>query len=99
MKRPLLVLAAAGSLLLALSAVDVALAQKAGGILKMCDPDSPVVCERVGMKIPVHPLHRLTFYFEIRERLERMPLTRHISRNVSFRPQGAGYICGNTTYD
>jgi glycine/D-amino acid oxidase-like deaminating enzyme len=51
------------------------------------------------MKIPVHPLHRLTFYFEIREQLERMPLTRHISGNVSFRPQGAGYVCGNTTYD
>ena len=56
------------------------------------------LCERLGMKIPVHPLHRLTFYFEIREQLERMPLTRHISGNVSFRPQGAGYICGNTTY-
>jgi len=59
----------------------------------------PELCERLGMKIPVHPLHRLTFYFEIREQLERMPLTRHISGNVSFRPQGAGYICGNTTYD
>ena len=29
----------------------------------------------------------------------RMPLTRHISGNVSFRPQGAGYISGNTTYE
>ena len=36
---------------------------------------------------------------EIYGQLERMPLTRHISGNVSFRPQGAGYICGNTTYD
>jgi glycine/D-amino acid oxidase-like deaminating enzyme len=44
-------------------------------------------------------MHRLTFYFEIREKLEMMPLTRHISRNVSFRPQGAGYISGNTRYD
>ena len=59
----------------------------------------PELCERVGMKVPVYPLHRLTFYFEIREQLELMPLTRHISGNVSFRPQGAGYICGNTTYD
>src|SRR6516162_6047426 len=41
MKRPLPVLAAAGSLLLALSAADAALAQKPGGILKMYDPDSP----------------------------------------------------------
>ena len=45
------------------------------------------------------PMRRLTFYFEIREKLEPMPLTRHISRNVSFRPQGAGYISGNTRYD
>ena len=41
MKRPIRVLAAACSLLLALPAADVALAQKSGGILKMYDPDSP----------------------------------------------------------
>jgi glycine/D-amino acid oxidase-like deaminating enzyme len=28
-----------------------------------------------------------------------MPSTRHISGNVSFRRLGAGYMCGNTTYD
>lgn len=50
----------------------------------------PELCDRVGMKVPVYPMRRLTFYFEIRARLEPMPLTRHISRNVSFRPQGAG---------
>ena len=59
----------------------------------------PALCEKVGMKVPVYPLHRLTFYFEIREKLEAMPLSRHISKNVSFRPQGAGYITGNTKYD
>jgi FAD-dependent oxidoreductase domain-containing protein 1 len=59
----------------------------------------PELCEKLGMKVPVYPLHRLTFYFEIREKLEMMPLTRHISKNVSFRPQGAGYITGNTKYD
>jgi glycine/D-amino acid oxidase-like deaminating enzyme len=59
----------------------------------------PELCEKLGMKLPVYPMHRLTFYFEIREKLEMMPLTRHISRNVSFRPQGAGYISGNTRYD
>jgi hypothetical protein len=51
------------------------------------------------MKVPVAPMRRLTFYFEIREKLEKLPLTRHISRNVSFRLQGAGYISGNTRYD
>lgn len=59
----------------------------------------PELCDKLGMKVPVYPLHRLTFYFEIREKLEPMPLTRHISKNVSFRPQGAGYITGNTKYD
>ena len=59
----------------------------------------PELCDKLGMKVPVAPLHRLTFYFEIRETLEEMPLTRHISKNVSFRPQGAGYITGNTKYD
>jgi FAD-dependent oxidoreductase domain-containing protein 1 len=59
----------------------------------------PELCEKLGMKVPVYPMRRLTFYFEVREKLEMMPLTRHISRNVSFRPQGAGYISGNTRYD
>ncbi|HEU0218661.1 MAG TPA: FAD-dependent oxidoreductase [Stellaceae bacterium] len=59
----------------------------------------PELCDKLGMKVPVYPMHRLTFYFEIREKLEMMPLTRHISKNVSFRPQGAGYITGNTKYD
>lgn len=59
----------------------------------------PELCDKLGMKVPVAPLHRLTFYFEIRETLEPMPLTRHISKNVSFRTQGAGYITGNTKYD
>jgi FAD-dependent oxidoreductase domain-containing protein 1 len=59
----------------------------------------PELCDKVGMKVPVYPMHRLTFYFEIRETLEALPLTRHISKNVSFRPQGAGYITGNTKYD
>ena len=59
----------------------------------------PALCDKLGMKLPVYPMRRMTFYFEIREKLEMMPLTRHISRNVSFRPQGAGYISGNTRYD
>jgi FAD-dependent oxidoreductase domain-containing protein 1 len=59
----------------------------------------PALCELVGMTVPVAAMRRLTFYFEVREKLEPLPLTRHISKNVSFRPQGAGYICGNTRYD
>ena len=44
----------------------------------------PDLCDKVGMRVPVYPMRRLTFYFEVREKLEMMPLTRHISRNVSF---------------
>ena len=47
----------------------------------------PDLCDKLGMKVPVAPMRRLTFYFEIREKIEPMPLTRHISRNVSFRPK------------
>jgi hypothetical protein len=39
-------------------------------------------------KVPVRPMRRLSLYFEIRDRLETMPLTQHISRNVSFRRKG-----------
>jgi hypothetical protein len=41
MKRELRVLAAAGSLSLAMVANDAAFARKSGGILKMYSPDSP----------------------------------------------------------
>jgi hypothetical protein len=50
-------------------------------------------------KVPVRPMRRLSLYFEIRDRLETIPLTQHISRNVSFRPQGPGYISCNTRCD
>ena len=30
----------------------------------------PALCEKLGMKVPVAPMRRLTFYFEIREKLE-----------------------------
>jgi hypothetical protein len=50
-------------------------------------------------KVPVRPMRRLSLHFEIRDRLETMPLTQHISRNVSFRPQGTGYVSGDTRYD
>jgi len=36
----------------------------------------PDLCDKLGMKVPVGPMRRLTFYFEIREKLEPMPLTR-----------------------
>ena len=41
MKQHIRVYAAAGGLLIAMFAAELALAQKAGGILKMYSPDSP----------------------------------------------------------
>src|SRR5689334_9142816 len=38
----------------------------------------PELCGKLGMIVPVAPMRRLTFYFEIREKLESLPLTRHI---------------------
>lgn len=57
------------------------------------------LCDKLGMKIPVHPMRRLTFYFEIRETLEALPSIRHIGNNVHFRPEGKGFISGRTKYD
>ena len=34
----------------------------------------PELCDKIGMRVPAYPMRRLTFYFEVRERLEMMPL-------------------------
>jgi glycine/D-amino acid oxidase-like deaminating enzyme len=36
------------------------------------------------MKVPVAPMRQLTFHFEVRDKLEPMPLTRHIGRNTRY---------------
>lgn len=52
----------------------------------------------VGMKLPVRPLRRMTYYFDVRAELEPLPLTRD-SNGISVRPEGAGYITGITNYE
>lgn len=59
----------------------------------------PGLCALVGMKVPVHPLRRHQFFFRIRDKLEPLPNIRHISRDIGFRPEGDGYMCGKTKYD
>ena len=59
---------------------------------------APEVCAMVGMKVPVAPMRRMTFYFECRSEIEDLPLVRHISTGVTFRAEGAGYITGETRY-
>jgi glycine/D-amino acid oxidase-like deaminating enzyme len=57
------------------------------------------LCEALGMKIPVQPMRRLTFYFEVRQELGPLTSARHIGSNVSFRPEGKGFISGKTNYN
>ncbi|MFP6772246.1 MAG: FAD-binding oxidoreductase, partial [Alphaproteobacteria bacterium] len=55
----------------------------------------PEICAMVGMTVPVEPLSRNTFYFEIRGEIETMPLTKDPS-GVAFRQEGAGFTAGQT---
>jgi glycine/D-amino acid oxidase-like deaminating enzyme len=58
----------------------------------------PEICAMVGMTVPVEPLSRNTFYFEIRGKIETMPLTKDPS-GVAFRQEGAGFTAGQTDTD
>ena len=55
----------------------------------------PKISEMVGMKVPVEPLSRNTFYFDIRGQIETMPLT-NCPSGVTFRQEGAGFTAGQT---
>jgi glycine/D-amino acid oxidase-like deaminating enzyme len=58
----------------------------------------PELSASIGMKLPVEPLSRSTFYVETRAELEDMPLTKDPS-HVSFRKEGAGFTIGLTDVD
>ena len=51
-----------------------------------------------GVTVPVAPVRRMVFYFEIRYTLERLPLTISPDGHY-FRPEGAGYIGGRSIED
>ena len=51
------------------------------------------ICQTIGMKLPIEPLRRLAFYFEIQQALEKLPLVKDLS-GLFFRPEGVGYITG-----
>jgi len=57
---------------------------------------APDICAMVGMKVPVVPMRRMNFFYTCRAEFEPLPLTRHISQGVSFRPEGAGFLSGRT---
>ena len=58
----------------------------------------PEISAMVGMTVPVEPLSRSTFYFDIRGQLETMPLTKDPG-GVAFRQEGAGFTVGQTDTD
>jgi FAD-dependent oxidoreductase domain-containing protein 1 len=56
---------------------------------------APEVCRMVGMEIPVEPVQRQTFFFDIQGDLDPFPGVRDHT-GLSVRPDGTGYIAGKT---
>ena len=56
---------------------------------------APDICKMVGMKVPIEPVRRLTFYFNMEKEIEKFPAIRD-NNGLSVRPDGAGFIAGKT---
>jgi len=59
---------------------------------------SAEVAEMIGMKLPIQPLRRMTYFIDVQTELEPLPLTRD-ANGISVRPEGSGYIVGVTNHD
>ncbi|MSP82174.1 MAG: FAD-binding oxidoreductase [Alphaproteobacteria bacterium] len=70
----------------------------AGVVVNTAGAWSREICAMVGMALPVEPVRRMAHYFEIKAKLEPLPLTIDPS-GVYFRPEGAGYIGGLSNPD
>ncbi|MBI4183535.1 MAG: FAD-binding oxidoreductase [Proteobacteria bacterium] len=68
---------------------------EAGRVVNVANCWAPAICAMVGMRVPVEPMRRQTFYFECRAEIEPLGVTRELS-GLSFRPEGRGYIGGLT---
>ncbi|MGI9424636.1 MAG: NAD(P)/FAD-dependent oxidoreductase [Hyphomicrobiaceae bacterium] len=68
---------------------------KAEAVVNVAGAWAPEICALVGMKIPVEPGCRATFYFEIEDDLEPVPLTKDQS-GVGFRTEGRGFATTGT---
>jgi FAD-dependent oxidoreductase domain-containing protein 1 len=67
-------------------------------IINVAGAWGPRISAMVGMSMPVEPLSRNTFYFEIRGEVETMPLTKDLN-GVTFRQEGGGFTTGKTNTD
>ena len=56
---------------------------------------APDICRMVGMEIPVEPVRRQTFFFDIQGEIEAFPGVRDHT-GLSVRPDGAGFVTGKT---
>ena len=56
---------------------------------------APDICKMVGMKVPIEPVRRQTFYFNMEKEIEKFPAIRD-HNGLSVRPDGAGFIAGKT---
>jgi len=70
----------------------------AGVVVNAAGPWAGEVAAMAGMALPVVPLRRQVFFFEIREQLEPLPLTTDPT-GVYFRPEGKGYLAGRSDPD
>ncbi len=68
---------------------------EAARVVNVANCWAPEICAMLGMKIPVEPMRRQTFYFEAAGEFEPMGVTRELS-GLSFRPEGQGFVCGFT---
>lgn len=56
---------------------------------------APEICEMVDMQIPVMPVRRQTFFFDMQQNIGFCPAVRD-HNGLSFRPDGSGFITGKT---
>ena len=70
----------------------------AGAVVNAAGAWSAEVCAMVGMALPVEPVRRIVYYFEVRNVREALPLVIDPS-GLYFRPEGAGYVCGRSNPD
>ena len=56
---------------------------------------APEICRMVGMDVPIKPVRRQTFYFDMEKEIGKFPAIRDHT-GLSVRPDGAGFITGKT---
>ena len=71
---------------------------RAGAVVNAAGAWAGAVAAMVGMPLPVVPLRRMVFFFEVREQLEPLPLVIDAS-GLYFRPEGSGYLSGRSDPD